>query len=137
MLDQAAEALTDDLADVRIRAGGIRLHLRQQHRRVLADQLAVRLPDRLERVLAALPGRRVLEDPKRLVEALPRRREVELLLRPEEAEQVRLRDPRAACDCIRRSAVEPAEGELLTRGPEELLTPFLGGLALCGCCGHG
>ena len=53
----------------------------------------------------------------------------ELLLRAEEAEDVRLRDAGPLGDGLRRGPVEPALGELHERCIEDLVAPLLGGLA--------
>jgi hypothetical protein len=76
------------------------------------------------------PAGRLTEHLQRLGEAPLDGGEVELLLRPEQAEEVRLRDPRASRDLVGRRAVEPALREQVLRGGDDLLAPFLGGESL-------
>ena len=79
---------------------------------------------------AALALRRPLEELERLAEAAGDDRREELLLRAEEPEHVRLRDPGPPGDVLGRGAVEPARGELLERRVEDLLAAL--GLGLPG-----
>ena len=105
-LDELAEALADDGADVGVVAGRVRLHLAAEPVRVRADQLAVGLAHRAQRLLAGLALGRLLEGLARLGEAALDRRDEELLLRAEEAEEVRLRDAGLAGDLVGRGAGE-------------------------------
>ena len=79
----------------------------------------------MQRLLAPLALGRALEDLERLAEAARDDGDEELLLRPEEPEDVRLRDARPAGDLVGRGAVEPALGEHLQRRVEDLLAPLV------------
>src|SRR5438067_5458581 len=122
VLDERAVALADDRADLRVVAVGVRLHLGAEASAVV-EQLDVSLADRVEGFLAALAGGGVLEELERLAQAAPDDLDVELLLRAEEAEEVRLRDAGPPRDRVGRRAVEPVLPELLERRSEDLLTP--------------
>src|SRR4051812_21671958 len=122
VLDERAVALPDDLADFRVVAVGVRLHLGAEAGAVV-EQLDVRLADRVESFLAALAGRGFLEELERLAQAAPDDLDVELLLRAEEAEEVRLRDAGPPRDRVGRRSMEPVLSELLERPREDLLAP--------------
>jgi hypothetical protein len=87
--------------------------------------LPVGLPDRPQRVLAARALRRPLHQLERLAEAPRDDCEVQLLLRAEEPEDVRLRDARPLRDLLGRGAVEAVLGEDDQRGVEDVLAPGL------------
>src|SRR5262249_25583463 len=91
-LDDIAVALLDDLTDLGVVARRVALELPAEPEGVRADQLPVRGAHRIERLLTGLTVGRPLEEVARLAEATLGRREEELLLRPEEAKEVGLRD---------------------------------------------
>src|SRR5712691_1470741 len=129
VVDECAEAAADDRADLLVVTGRVGLHLTPQPVRVLDDHPRIGLADRVERLLPGEPGGGFAEHLERLLEAALARRDEELLLRPEEPEQVRLRDPDAPGDGVGRRAGEAVLGELDQRRLEDLLTAYLGGLA--------
>src|SRR5438094_3491695 len=122
VLDERAVALADDRADLGVVAVGVRLHLGAEAGAVV-EQLDVRLADRVEGFLAALAGGGFLEELERLAQAAPDDLDVELLLRAEEAEEVRLRDAGPPRDRVGRRAVEPVLPKFLERRYQDLLTP--------------
>ena len=81
----------------------------------------------MERLLAALALGRPLERLERLAEAPRDRRLEQLLLRAEEAEDVRLRNACIPSDFLGRRGGEPALGELGHGRVEDLVTPLGGG----------
>src|SRR5207342_3050463 len=119
VVDERTETLAHDLAHLLVVGVGVGLHLRAQARPVL-EQPAVGLADRLQRLLAALAGRGLLEDLERLPQAAAHALEVELLLRAEQAEEIRLGDTGLARDLVGRRAVKPVLAELLHRDNENL-----------------
>ena len=104
--DEVAEALADDAADVGILRRRVALHLGAEPDAVRLELLHVGGADRLQRLLApqALGG--ALEELERVAVAAADGRDVELLLRPEEAEEVRLGDARPLRDVLGRGALE-------------------------------
>jgi hypothetical protein len=66
----------------------------------------------VQRVLALQAGGGGVHHLERPAHAAFDRRDEELLLRPEEPEDVRLRDPGGLRDRLGRAAVEPVRGEL-------------------------
>ena len=92
---------------------------------IVLDGLRVRVADRLERVRAGRAGSGGTERVERPCEAVVDDGDEELLLRPEEAEEVGLRDARAARDRVGGRAVEPAQRELDVRGLEDGDAPFV------------
>jgi hypothetical protein len=83
----------------------------------------VRLPDCLERLLATLALGRPLEQLERLAEAAGYGRLEELLLRPEQAEEVGLGDAGPPGDVLGRGALEAVVGELDEGCVENLVPP--------------
>jgi hypothetical protein len=83
----------------------------------------------MERLLAPLALGRPLEHLERLPEAAVHGGREEELLRAEEAEEVRLRDPRPAGDVLRGGALEPPLGELDEGGVEDVVAALGGGEA--------
>jgi hypothetical protein len=75
-----------------------------------------------------------LEELERLAETAADDGLEELLLRPEQAEHVRLRDPSLRRDRLRGRAGEAAPRELVQRGVEDCLTPFRGRLSFGDGC---
>src|SRR5947207_263248 len=98
--DEVAVAGAYHGADLGIVAGRVGLHLELEPLALGQQPLDVGIPHRIERLLAALALRRPLEHLERLAEAAGDDRLEELLLRPEEPEDVRLGDARAACDAL-------------------------------------
>src|SRR5206468_748236 len=88
---------------------------------------------RLERLLAALPFGRPLEELERLAEATGDHGLEELLLRPEQPEDVGLGDAGTRGDRLRGGAVEPALRKLLERRVEDAPPPFLCGFPCRRC----
>ena len=123
MLDERSVALADDRADFGVVAVGVRLHLGAEADAV-PEQLDVGLADRVERLLTLLAGGGFLEELQGLAQAAPDDLEVELLLRAEEPEEIRLRDADSAGNRVGRRAVEPVLAELLERRDEDLLAPL-------------
>src|SRR5262249_671702 len=111
--DEVAVALAYGLADVRIVAGRVRLHLGPEPGAVGQIPLYVSVSDRHARLLAPLALRGALEHLQRLAEAAGDDGAEELLLRAEEPEHVGLRDAGPARDVLRRGAVVAAVRELL------------------------
>jgi len=99
--------------------------LRAQIDPVGRQELAVGLADRLQCVLAPLALGRPLELLERLPEAPGDDRGEQVLLRPEQTEDVGLGDAGAASDVLGRGTVEPVLGEHREGGVEDLLAPFL------------
>ena len=87
----------------------------------------VHLRDGLERLLAGLPGGRILEHLEGLGEAERDRSQVQVLLRPEEPEEVGLRNPGAPGDLVGRGAVEAPLREQVQRDVEDLVAALIGG----------
>src|SRR5206468_1119825 len=104
----------------------VRLHLRAEIRGVAGEPLAVGLPYGLKRLLAFQAGGCRVHHLERPAQAALDRRHEELLLRAEEAEDVRLRDPGSPGDCLGRAAVEPMSGELDERRLEDLVAALRG-----------
>src|SRR5207248_10330220 len=82
------------------------------------------MADRLEGLLATLALGRALEHLERLAEAPGNRRLVQLLLRPEETEQVGLGDAGPPGDVLGRGALVAALGELDQRRVETVGPPL-------------
>ena len=80
----------------------------------------------MQGLFAALALGRPLEELERLAEAAADRGLEELLLRPEEAEEVGLRDAGPPGDVLGGRAFEPALGELDQRRVEDVVLPFRG-----------
>ena len=79
--------------------------------------------------IPCLPGRGVREHLVQMLDRPLRGRQVELLLRPEEPEQVRLRDAGCAGDVLGRGAVEAFRSELRRRRVEHRDAALVGGLS--------
>src|ERR687885_1180295 len=90
--DEVAEPVADDLTDLWIVARRVRLELRLQAGPIRDQIRDVDAPHGVERVFAPLTLGRALERLQRLAHAARDGRLEELLLRPEEPEDVRLRD---------------------------------------------
>ena len=131
--DDLAVAGAHAVLDHRVRAGGVALHLEQQHRAVL-QQLDVGLAHRGQRLglRHALGGRAERLDDALVAQLVAG--EEQLALRLEEAEQVGLGDAGLARDRLRRGAAVAAERELLHRQRDDLGAPLVGGLAGAGRC---
>jgi hypothetical protein len=90
----------------------------------------------VQRLLAPQSFRRALEELERVAVAAADRRDVELLLRSEEPEEIRLRDAGPLRDVLGRGALEAAVGELDQGGVENIVTAFeaaeRGGSRSCG-----
>src|SRR2546430_3498861 len=113
--DEVAEPVADDLADLGIVTGRIGLELRLQPRAIGDEISHVDATHRVESVVAALSLGGALERLQRLAHAACDGGLEELLLRPEEPEDVRLRDAGPLCDLLRGRAVQAAGGELHLR----------------------
>src|SRR4029453_19452498 len=101
---------------------------------VLQELFAVDRAHRLECLRPTLALRGLLERLERLAEAARDDADEELLLRPEEPEDVRLRDACPGRDDLGRGSVQPVLGELEVRGVEYGLAPFRCRLALRSDC---
>src|SRR5919109_1433615 len=132
VLGEPPEAAFHDLAYFRVVAGRIRLHLRLQAPGILDDLVGIRPTDRQQRFLAFQTCGGRLEHLQRLGQATLYCGDEELLLRPEEAEEVRLRDAGASRDLVGRRSVQSALREEVLCGPEDRLPALLRGLSL-GC----
>jgi hypothetical protein len=77
----------------------------------------------VQRLLAALALRRALEELQRLAEAAGDARLEQLLLRAEEAEEVRLRDAGPTGDVLRGRALVAELGKLDERRVEDCVPP--------------
>ncbi len=125
---EIAEAGPDDRADLRVLAGRVRLHLAPQVDAIRLEELPVGLADRMQGLLAPLPLRHALEDLERLAEAPCDHGQVELLLRAEQPEDVRLGDPRQAGDLVGRGPVQALRRKFGDRCIENVLAPLFLGL---------
>jgi hypothetical protein len=123
--EEVAVAVLHDLPDLRVVTSHVSLHLREQVRPAGPKPLHVSISHRLQRVHPPPALRRAGEELVCLAEAAVADGDEERLLRPEEAEDVRLRDAGAAGDVLGRRSVEPALGELLERRLEDLLVPLV------------
>src|SRR5438105_11026998 len=129
---QIAVAVPHDLADLGVVAGGVGLELRLQACPVRDQLLDVDVAHRVERLLAALALGRALESLERLAQTAGDRRLEELLLRPEEPEDVRLRDAGSPGDLLRRGAVQSSRRKFDLRRVEDRLAPHLRALPCRG-----
>ena len=126
-LDEPAVALAGDPAHVVVLGRGVHVHLQHQAARIVGEHVHVGVAHRLERRLAGLADGGLAHRLERLGHAARGARQEELLLRAEEAEDVRLRDAGPLGDVLGGRAVEPARGELVAGGLEDLLAPLSGG----------
>ena len=129
--EDVSVAVPDDLADLGVVAGGIRLHLGPQPIPV-GEELLVGGAHGFQCGFAAPALGRPLERLERLAETAGHGRLVEVLLRPEQAKDVRLGDAGPLGDLLGRGCVEPAFGELDHGGLEDLFPALVGTLAFVG-----
>ena len=128
-IDEIAPRAADGLADLRVVAR--RPALQHQHQAVaVGHHRLVGVAHRVQRVHPLLPAGGIGEDLVEMVDRAPRRREVELLLRAEEPEEVRLRDAGRPRDVLGRGAVQALDGELVRGGDQDGLAALVGGLAV-------
>src|SRR4029077_11504768 len=117
--DEIAEALANDAPDVGILRRCVALHLGAQPNTVRVELLHIGLADRVQRLLAPPSLRGALEELERVAVAPADGSEVEVLLRSEEAEEVRLGDAGPAGDVLGGRALVAALGELDQRSVED------------------
>ena len=137
------ELLADGRADLGIGARRVSLELDEQQRPI-GQQAHVGRSDGVERAVAALDRARdvgaaaVLEREPGAGEAAPDDREEEVLLRPEQLEDVRLRDAGPPGDRLGGRADQPAVRELLGRRCDDRFASLVGGHPgpLRRLCGH-
>src|SRR6185437_961911 len=130
-VDELCVATSDAGANDLVVAGGVGLVLQHQVVAVAEQHLLVGAAHRLERVLAVgrraplgVPGGGTAEGVGDTLEAALERREEEVALAREEAEDVRLSDADATRDPLHGRAVQPAVGELVHGGRDQLLAPL-------------
>ena len=127
-VDEVAPGAAHALADLRVVAR--RPALEHQHESVpVGHDGVVRFAHGAQRLQAGLATRGLGEDGVEVIDRALGGRQVELLLRPEEAEQVGLRDAGRAGDVLGRGAVQPLDGELVRRGVEDRGAALVCGLA--------
>ena len=123
-------ALAHDRPDVGLSTRRIGMELEAQDVPIGEQHLDVGVAHPLEDVLRVESGgpglpTALLESPAGPIEAIPDGREEQVLLGPEQLEQVGLGYTGPASDQLGRGACEPTRGELDGRGRDDLVATFL------------
>ena len=134
---QSSELLANDLPDVLVAARRVGLQLDAQEVPIGEEPHigeAHQVEDRTRLIVFRAALCRFVEDQARPLEAVSDDGEEEFALRPEQLEQIGLRDTDRSGDRFRGGAAVAARGEFSQRGHDDRVATLVGRLPLCGQC---